>query len=62
MCQLAGHISYDSYWPIRKIHLRCTPHKVIYHDQSNIYALIVSNKVPRTEAPPPPPQQQGEDE
>jgi hypothetical protein len=53
MCQLYSGTSYDNVWPVRKIHLRCTPHKIIYHKEAKTYALIVSSKAVRVLQPPP---------
>lgn len=53
MCQLSSSTSYDGVWPVRKIHLRCTPHKIMYHKEAKIYALVVSTKAVRVLPPPP---------
>ncbi|XP_032830400.1 cleavage and polyadenylation specificity factor subunit 1 isoform X1 [Petromyzon marinus] len=49
---LPTHLSYDSSWPLRKIPLRCTPHHIVYHVESKVFAVTTSvleicNRIPR---------------
>uniref|UniRef100_A0A8V5H1H0 Cleavage and polyadenylation specific factor 1 n=1 Tax=Melopsittacus undulatus TaxID=13146 RepID=A0A8V5H1H0_MELUD len=39
---LPACLSYDAPWPVRKIPLRCTPHYVVYHLESKVYAVATS--------------------
>ncbi len=48
----AATLAYDGSagsWIVRKIPLRITPHKVVYHQETKTYALAVSTKIPRTD-------------
>ena len=42
ICTLTKHLNYDSYWPVRKVPLRCTPHFVNYHVDSKTYCVVIS--------------------
>lgn len=42
ICFLPTHLQYDSYWPLRKIPLRSTPHYIKYCVEHKIYALVTS--------------------
>ncbi len=41
-------MSYDGFWPVRKIHVKCTPYKLAYLREPKSFALVVSEKVTRT--------------
>lgn len=36
---LPSYLNYDSYWPMRKVPLRCTPTAVVYHRESKVYCV-----------------------
>uniref|UniRef100_T1JE89 Cleavage/polyadenylation specificity factor A subunit C-terminal domain-containing protein n=1 Tax=Strigamia maritima TaxID=126957 RepID=T1JE89_STRMM len=42
VCALPDHLSYDAYWPVRKIPLHFTCHFVSYHVESKIYCVVTS--------------------
>lgn len=42
ICQLPSGLTYDNYWPVHKMPLKCTPHQVTYFAEKNLYPLIVS--------------------
>lgn len=33
------YLNYDSYWPVRKVPLRCTPTSIVYHRESKVYCV-----------------------
>ncbi|RWS15284.1 cleavage and polyadenylation specificity factor subunit 1-like protein [Dinothrombium tinctorium] len=39
---LPTHVTYDAYWPVRKVPLRCTAHFVNYHFDSKCYCVVTS--------------------
>lgn len=46
---LPTYLTYDSYWPVRKVPLRCTPTFIAYHKESKVYCVVtdteeISNK------------------
>lgn len=34
-----SYLNYDSYWPVRKVPLRCTPTTIVYHKESKVYCV-----------------------
>lgn len=34
-----SYLNYDSYWPVRKVPLRCTPTSIIFHRESKVYCI-----------------------
>ncbi|CAK1589446.1 unnamed protein product [Parnassius mnemosyne] len=46
---LAGHVSYDAPWAVRKVPLRATPHAVTFHLESRTHCLVTSRAVPTQE-------------
>ncbi|CAB3240456.1 unnamed protein product [Arctia plantaginis] len=48
ICALPTHLSYDAWWPVRKVPLRVTPHFVTYHVESKTYCLVASTHTPTT--------------
>ena len=38
---LPTHLSYDSYWSVRKVPLKATPHFVGYHMESKVGPIII---------------------
>lgn len=52
ICQLPSRVRFDNDWPVQKVPLRCTPHKIVYHNTSECFALITSQKVPTRPRPP----------
>lgn len=43
------YLTYDSYWPVRKVPLRCTPTYIAYHKECKVYCVVtdteeISNK------------------
>lgn len=46
ICQLPSRVRFDNDWPVQKIPLRCTPHKIVYHEASKCFGVITSQKVP----------------
>lgn len=64
ICQLARHLNYEAPWPIRKVPLRTTPHRVAYHAEAKLYVAAVYDTIPvepvvpvdpTNPVPPPPP-------
>lgn len=51
ICVLPLHLSYDSYWPVRKVPLKNTAHFVSYHMESKTHAVITSDASPVTMVP-----------
>lgn len=51
ICVLPSHLSYDSYWPVRKVPLKNTAHFVSYHMESKTHAVITSVATPVTMVP-----------
>uniref|UniRef100_A0A2A4JWZ2 Cleavage/polyadenylation specificity factor A subunit C-terminal domain-containing protein n=1 Tax=Heliothis virescens TaxID=7102 RepID=A0A2A4JWZ2_HELVI len=45
---LPTHLSYDAWWPVRKVPLRVTPHFVTFHLESKTYCLVASTHQPTT--------------
>ncbi|CAI9092100.1 OLC1v1027255C1 [Oldenlandia corymbosa var. corymbosa] len=45
ICQLPSSLTYDNYWPVQKVPLKCTPHQVSYFSDKHLYPLIVSYPV-----------------
>lgn len=45
---LPTHLSYDAWWPVRKVPLRVTPHFVTFHLESKTYCLVASTHTPTT--------------
>eukprot|EP01133_Synstelium_polycarpum_P008360 gene8360-9819_t len=41
-CQLPKHMNFENDWPIRKIPLRNTCHKITFHQESKCYILVLS--------------------
>ncbi|XP_019849049.1 PREDICTED: cleavage and polyadenylation specificity factor subunit 1-like [Amphimedon queenslandica] len=50
---LPTQLSYDSYWPVRKVPLKATPHFVGYHMESKVHVIIASTPQPVTVIPDP---------
>lgn len=48
ICTLPTHLSYDAWWPVRKVPIRMTPHFVTYHLESKTYCLVASTQQPTT--------------
>lgn len=40
------YLTYDSYWPVRKVPLRCTPVFLAYHKESKVYCLVTDTDEP----------------
>lgn len=36
---IPSYLTYDSYWPVRKVPLRCTPTAIVYHKESKVYCV-----------------------
>eukprot|EP01113_Clastostelium_recurvatum_P046313 TRINITY_DN8102_c0_g1_i1.p1 TRINITY_DN8102_c0_g1~~TRINITY_DN8102_c0_g1_i1.p1 ORF type:complete len:1020 (+),score=267.51 TRINITY_DN8102_c0_g1_i1:157-3060(+) len=58
---LPSHINTQLSWPLRKVPLKATPHKVLYHADSKSYIVVASTmkrvEVPEEEDEPPPPEE-----
>ncbi|XP_030026309.2 cleavage and polyadenylation specificity factor subunit 1 [Manduca sexta] len=48
ICTLPTHLSYDAWWPVRKVPIRMTPHFVTFHLESKTYCLVASVQQPTT--------------
>ncbi|KAJ0171666.1 hypothetical protein K1T71_012429 [Dendrolimus kikuchii] len=48
ICALPTHLSYDAWWPVRKVPIRMTPHFVTFHLESKTYCLVASTSTPTT--------------
>eukprot|EP00741_Cyanophora_paradoxa_P007659 tig00001164_g7408.t1 len=44
--RLRAGVAYEQPWPARKIAMRCTPHLVTYHPETQVYAVAVSSPAP----------------
>lgn len=42
LCQLSPHFSYDRHWPVCKVPLGRSAHKIAYHSVSETYVLGTS--------------------
>lgn len=43
------YLNYDSYWPVRKVPLRCTPTAIIYHRESKVYCVATYTEEPTSQ-------------
>ena len=45
VCRLPTEVQFGGPWPCRKIALKATPHKIVFHEQTQTYAVITSTLV-----------------
>ena len=43
---LKKDLIYDSYWPIKRIQLNCTPHHIAFHKTKKTFCLSISKRYP----------------
>ncbi|KAK9839426.1 hypothetical protein WJX81_001424 [Elliptochloris bilobata] len=46
ICQLPARVRLDTHWPLQKVPLRATPHRVAFYAEARLYALLTSRQVP----------------
>ncbi|CAL8463354.1 g2888 [Coccomyxa elongata] len=49
ICQLPMRTRLDTPWPLQKVALRGTPHRLAYYAEARLYVLLVSRQVPYRE-------------
>eukprot|EP01132_Coremiostelium_polycephalum_P003714 gene3714-4627_t len=52
ICQMPGSMNFEHRWPIRKVPMKMTCHKVAYHPESKCYLVVVSFPQVLTEIDP----------
>ncbi|KAF2073762.1 hypothetical protein CYY_004931 [Polysphondylium violaceum] len=52
ICQLSQLINYENHWPVRKIPVKSTTHKIAYHSKERCYVVVVSFPQVTTELDP----------
>ena len=53
ICKLQPEVQYGAAWPFRKVGLKATAHKIVYHDDTGTYAVVTSKQM-QAEKPAPP--------
>ena len=53
VCKLPQDVQYGGPWPCRKIPLKATGHRIVYHPNTGTY-VVVTSKLVAVEAPSPP--------
>jgi len=44
ICQLPARVRLDAPWPLRKVPLRATPHRLAFYAEARLYALLTSRQ------------------
>ena len=48
ICQMPMRVHLDTPWPLQKVPLRATPHRVAYYTEGRLYVVLTSRQVGQT--------------
>eukprot|EP00727_Mastigamoeba_balamuthi_P014447 m51a1_g9627 putative cleavage and polyadenylation specificity factor subunit 1 (1421) ;mRNA; r:1125180-1130926 len=46
ICQMPAYMAFDGPWPVKKVALRKTPHRLAYHAEARVYVAALSTRAP----------------